>query len=85
MNDFIQHFCIYDDLPTELRCRIFIDRFYVIYDQCCPTRKKVYPQKQIKNTWIDHDLITLCKRKNNLYNLCRQGVVCYNIFISFRN
>ena len=55
------------------------------YDQCCPTRKKVYPAKQIKKPWMDHDLITLCKRKNNLYNLYRQGVVSYDIFTNFRN
>ena len=74
-----------NESPTELRCRILIGLFYVLYYQSCQTRPKVYPTKQIKNPWMDQDLTTLCKHKNNLYNLYKQVVVSYYIFTNFRN
>lgn len=85
LQEFIENMHVYDNLGIDIRCKIFVEGFFTIYNRCCPIRTKVFPLNKIKKPWLDRDLIVLCKRKFILYNLYKRGVVTYEIFVNFRN
>ena len=74
-----------DNLAIDIRCKIIVESFYTIYNTFSLVRTKIFPFNKINKTWLDRDLIVLCKRKFILYNFYKRGVVSYEVFVNFRN
>ena len=86
VHDYIRSdFSSYDNCTVEFRTKMFLDKLYLIYNNFCPIRTKVFPLKKIDKPWIDQDLINLSKMKYNLYRSYKAGQVTYSHYTKFRN
>ena len=64
---------------------MFLEKLYLIYNNFCLIRTKMFPLKKINKPWLDQCLINLSKMKYNLYRSYKVGQVTYRYYTKFRN
>ena len=56
-----------------------------LIDKHFPIMKQKKDSRQLKNPWIDKDLIKLINKKDKIYKLYKQGKTNFNFFKKYRN
>jgi len=74
-----------DNVNINEAMKLFLDRVYAIYNQCCPVRCKRIAYRRSMKPWISESLIDCVRRKHSLFRDYKRGLVTHNYYSSFKD
>lgn len=85
MSDFLSSFNVYSGLCSDLRVKIFLDKFVMMYDKYCPLRKKIISFNRFSKPWITAEIADLLNYKYALWQDVCSGRETIRYYRDFKN
>ena len=75
----------YNIFNVSVRCQIFCNKLFKIYDEAFPIKTKHISQSKLKNPWITDSLLLSIKRRHKLYAQTRVNPNLIPFYKKYRN
>ena len=74
-----------DDNDCASSLTMFQEVLHEIYNECCPIKTKTISPKRFRKPWINRKIILDIKKRQNYFNLFKQGKISKVTYKRFRN
>lgn len=78
-------FSRYQALDVHLKCKLFCDKLFAVYNEACPVKTKLISCRRLENPWLTDGLLRCINRKHQLYKQYLAGEIDHSLCQEYKN